>query len=99
MKRSALIKVKEFTEKFSGKPWGCFETTGISKDGVIEFSMSYNKALVNNLRSYGLEGTTDEELVQTFFLVTRMAPTSWEDEAVNPEATPNLTNEANKFVA
>jgi hypothetical protein len=101
MKRSFLIIAKELSEKFSNKPWGCFETSGVTKEGIIEFSISYNKALVENLRNYGLEGTTDEELVQTFFLMSRMVPKSWEEdeEAINPQATPHLTNEANRFVA
>ena len=102
MKRSILISIKEFLSTLSRKPWACFETSGINKDGLIEFSISYNKAFVNHLRSYGLEATTDEELVQTFFVITRMTPASWEDndsdEAINPSATPNLTSEANRLV-
>jgi len=101
MKRSILITIKEILSRWSNKPWACFESSGINKDGLVEFSISYNKAFVKHLRSYGLEATTDEELVQTFFVITRMTPASWEDEetdSINPSATPNLTNEANKFV-
>lgn len=101
MKRSILITIKEFLAKRSNKPWACFETSGINKDGLVEFSINYNRAFVNHLKAYGLEATTDEELVQTFFVITRMTPASWEDEesdSVNPTATPNLTNEANRFI-
>lgn len=100
MKRSWLISLKELLAWNSKKPWACFETTGPTKDGRVEFSISANKAFVQNLKDLGMGATTDEETVQMFFVQTRMVPEELveDDEVVNPQATPNLTNEANKFV-
>jgi len=100
MKRSILIALKEKMMAFSKKPWGCFESTGPVDDGRVQFSISCNKAFVDNLKNKGFQGTTDEETVQLFFLSARIAPENMLNinETINPSATPNLTNEANTFV-
>jgi len=99
MKRSWLIALKEAMSWNRKQPWACFETTGPSKDGRVEFSISANKAFIENLKALGMGGTTDEETVQMFFVQTRMIPEDlMGDDTVSPEATPNLTHEANKFV-
>jgi len=97
MKRSRLISLKEKMSQGSPEPWACFETTGVDDNGRIEFAMSWNKAFVQNLKKQGYTATTDEELVQLFFISTRMLPEEMlEDEnTVNPEATPRLSSEAN----
>lgn len=83
----------------SKKPWACFETSGPTEDGHVGFSISFNTAFVDNLRAHGFEGMNDEEIVQMFFLSVRMVPEEFAlDDAINPAATPNLTNEANRFV-
>ena len=98
MKRSKLIAAAERLKKNSKEPWACFETSGPDKDGRVGFSVSYNQAFIDNLTQLGLSGMTDEETVQLFFLQMRMVPEGVDQEAVNPTATPNLTNEANRFV-
>lgn len=102
MKRSLLISLKEKLVSKSTTPWGCFETSGPTADGRIEFSISCNDAFIRNLHRYGYAGMTDEETVQHFFLASRIIPESalgGESENVNPSGgTPNLTDEANKFV-
>lgn len=99
MKRSIFLAFKEKLSNFSKKPWGCFETTGPTADGKIEFSISCNKAFLDNLKNSGFQGITDEETVQNFFLFARMAPEGLLNEnSVNPESHPNLTNEANRFI-
>lgn len=97
MKRSFLSNIKEKLMQRSKKPWASFETPGPSEDGRVEFSISWNKAFVDSLKKQGYEGTTDEEIVQLFFISVRMLPESMMDEndTVNPEATPRLTSEAN----
>lgn len=96
MKRSWLIKIEEFFKRKSKKPWACFETDGPDSHGKVSFSISYNSAFVKNLEALGWEGTTPEETVQMFFLQIRMIPDEFvSDDAINPEATPNLTNESN----
>ena len=98
MKRSFLVSLKERLAKGSKKPWACFETTGPDADGRVAFSISANKAFIQNLQNLGLGGINDEETVQMFFLQLRMIPDDMAtDDAVNPDATPNLTNEANQF--
>ena len=100
MKRSWLINFKEFLARRSKKPWACFETTGPNADGRVAFSISFNTAFARNLQNLGMGGTNDEETVQLFFMQLRMIPEDLVDQEdiVNPEDTPNLSNEANKFV-
>ncbi len=104
MKRSTLIWLKEKLSSRSKKPWACFETTGVSEDGRVEFSIAWNAAFIENLKQRGFSAATEEEMVQMFFLSARMLPEDLAKEieeagdAVNPEATPNLTNDANRFV-
>jgi hypothetical protein len=95
MKRSLLTRLQELLKKKSKKPWASFETSGPSKDGRLEFTMSWNDAFIDVLKRAGYEGETEEEMVQLFYLSTQMIPESLMDDAVNPSATPNLTNEAN----
>ena len=97
MKRSFLLKLQEFFKSFSSKPWASLETTGPDNMGRVEFSLSWNKVFVENLRNNGYAGMTEEETVQMFFLATQMIPESMlsDLDTVNPSATPNLTNEAN----
>lgn len=98
MKRSLLIRFKEFLSRRSKSPWACFETTGPDSEGKVAFSINYNNAFVENLRKLGMGATNDEETVQLFFLQMRMLPDELvDDETINPESTPNLTNEANQF--
>lgn len=101
MKRSLLVAIKERFAKKSKKPWACFETAGPDTTGRLAFSISWNEAFVKNLQELGMAGQTDEETIQLFFLQMRMIPESMDtdtDTVVNPEATPNLTSDANKFV-
>jgi hypothetical protein len=97
MKRKFLIALQEKLVANSKDPWACFETTGPDPEGRLQFSISWNKAFISNLHAQGYQSMTDEETVQMFFLSTHMLPESMLDDAdtVNPEATPNLTNEAN----
>lgn len=99
MKRKLLISLQEKISTASKKPWACFETTGPNEEGRLPFTVSYNKAFVNNLKAQGYEGMTDEEIVQMFFISTRMLPESMvnEEDTVNPEEMPNLSREANSF--
>lgn len=98
MKRSWLIAIKEFFSKFSSKPWACFETTGPDENGHVHFAISANQAFIKNLQMGGLAGQDDDETLQLFFLQLRMAAADIEDtEFVNPEATPNLSDDNNIF--
>lgn len=100
MKRSWLISFREWLASFSSKPWACFETTGPNEQGEVHFSISANKAFLENQQRLGMAGQTDEETLQLFFLQIGLAARgSLEEEtdAVNPEATPHLSDEANVF--
>lgn len=101
MKRSLLVALKEKLSYRSKKPWACFETSGPDESGRLGFSISWNAAFTENLQKLGMAGQTDEETIQMFFLQMRMLPEKMldeVDEVVNPEATPNLTSEANQFI-
>ncbi len=101
MKRSKLLQAKEKLARYSKKPWAAFETTGPDETGKLGFAIYWNEAFTANLQKLGMAGQTDEETIQLFFLQMRMIPESLiekEDEVINPEATPNLTSEANQFV-
>jgi hypothetical protein len=96
---SILMKAREWVAKKSNKPWAVFETAGPDRSGRMEFNIRWNKAFVDNLLRHGFTGDTDEELVQTFFLSTRVLPENLITEnVVNPEATPRLSSEANNLV-
>ena len=100
MKRSWLVWLRERLSRRSKQPWACFETTGPDPTGKLAFSISWNKAFVDNLQRLGMSGVSDEETIQMFFLQLRMLPDSMaerNEDVVNPEATPNLTSEANQF--
>ncbi len=96
MKRKFLIALQEKLVAKSKKPWACFETGGPDAEGRMEFSISWNQAFIDNLNKQGIQGMTDEETVQTFFIATQMIPESMmDDDAVNPAEMPGLTSEAN----
>jgi hypothetical protein len=97
MKRKFLISLTEKLSANAKEPWACFETTGVGEDGRVEFSISCNKAFIANLHKNGFQGINDEETAQMFFLSARMLPEELmhQGDTINPEATPNLTNEAN----
>jgi|SRR5271163_1402606 len=102
MKQSWLVSLKEKIAAYSNKPWAVFETSGPDVTGKLGFAIAWNPAFVENLQKLGMAGQSDEETIQLFFLQLRMIPESMDPDAtvetVNPEATPNLTDEANKFV-
>jgi hypothetical protein len=97
MKRTFLISLQEKFARMSKKPWANFETTGPDQEGRVGFSISWNKAFINNLHAMGMQGINDEETVQMFFLSARMVPEEMvkDVETVNPAEMPGLTNEAN----
>lgn len=100
MKESLLVSLNEKLVSRSSKPWACFETEGVTDDG-LGIAMHWNKAFLKKLHSQGIQGNDDRETMQLFFLfmASRIAEaTSNDGDAVNPEATPNLSNEANRFV-
>lgn len=98
MKRSFLIRIKEFFSKKSSTPWACFETNGPTNDGIMEFSLSWNDAFIKQIKALGYTGGNDEELVQLFFLATRAYPENIAiGDTVNPGQMPNLSSEANSL--
>lgn len=99
MKRKPLIALQEKLLAKSKVPWACFETGGPDENGRIEFSISWNKTFIATLHKAGFQGMSDEETVQMFFLSARILPEELaeQQDTINPTATPNLTNEANKF--
>ena len=99
MKRSWLVSIKEWVSNWSNKPWACFETTGPDHEGHVHFSISANRAFIENLQRVGLAGRDDAETLQLFFLQVRMAAPADPDEfeVVNPEEMPNLSSDTSIF--
>jgi hypothetical protein len=100
MKRSWLIRLKEKLVSRSSKPWACFETSGPSAEGRIEFSISWNTQFIKQLRAAGFEADTEEAMVQMFFVSARLIPEQSmlpdiDEDVVNPEEMPRLTSDAN----
>ena len=106
MKASLLIRIKSFFARFSSKPWSCFESPGATPDGILSFSISWNDAFVDKLKYQNYPGDTDEEIVQFFYLSTRVLPENLlptgkdeiTDDVVNPAAMPNLSKDTS-FIA
>jgi hypothetical protein len=100
MKKSTLINMKELLESRSKKPWACFETEGITENG-LGVAMHWNEAFVKHLHTLGIQGANDHETLQLFFMYmsSRIADGLIGEDTINPEAMPNLTSEANKFVS
>lgn len=100
MKRNIILSIQDFLRKRSKRPWACFETDGFSKEG-LGIRMYWNKAFIKGLHEHGIQATSDQETVQMMFLYISSQVTGFTvggAEIVNPEATPQLTNEANTFI-
>lgn len=101
MESSNLVKLMELMKSKSKKPWACFETDGFSEDG-LGVAMRWNPAFIEHLHAVGIQGATDQETVQLFFLfmASRISDgVGGEEDVVNPSGgTPSLTSEANRFV-
>ena len=97
MKQSFWVKVQEWFARRSKTPWAAFETNGPT-NGILEFSISWNDAFVKMLKLQGFPGGNDEEVVQMFFLSTRVLPENLiTEDVVNPENMPRLTSEMNEL--
>lgn len=99
---SLLINLKEKLVSRSSKPWACFETSGLSEEG-LGISMHWNSSFIKHLHSQGISGSNDNETIQLFFLfmsgkIAESINAASDDGQINPDATPNLTSEANRFI-
>lgn len=99
MKKSTLLTIQDKLKSKSKQPWAAFETDGFSDDGV-GIGMFWNSAFISHLHANGVQGATDEETMQLFFLfmASRVAESVVGENTVSAENTPNLTNEANAFI-
>lgn len=99
MKSKPLIKLQEVLMKRSKEPWACFETNGLTDEG-LGIAMSWNPAFIQMLQEHGIHGVNDQETIQLFFLfmANRVADGIEGENTVNPAATPQLTSEANTLV-
>lgn len=98
MKNNFLMWLQEKLMSKSKQPWACFESSGISSEG-IGFSMRWNDAFIKSLHEQGVQGATEQETMQLFFLFlsSRITDNVAGDDMVNPAAMPTLSNEANEF--
>ena len=99
MKKSKLVALKEKLSMRSKAPWACFETSGFDEGG-LGISMHWNPAFIKHLHEHGIQGITEQETLQLFFLFTasRISDSFVGEDTVNPEEMPTLTSEANTLV-
>ena len=96
--------LREMYDKQRGledEPWAMFEIQGFNDDGQIKVHFNWNQPFIESIRQMGYNEETEEEMVQMFFFVTKMAPTGLAEQ-VNPEGHPSLqsnikTGDANDF--
>jgi hypothetical protein len=85
----------------SKEPWASFEITNVERDGRAKVAFSWNEAFINYIHKQGVQGMSDEESVQLFFMMARMSPEEQAilggDETVQSAAHPNLSQPANRF--
>jgi hypothetical protein len=96
--RAAYIDQRESQES----PWACFEVVGFEKDGRIKVEFNWNPAFIQKLNALGFQAESEEDTVQLFFYTSQMKPTSLgdsEDESVQSDSHPNLSNNSNRMVS
>ena len=71
------------------EPWAMFEIQGFNDDGQIKVHFNWNSSFIDSIRQMGYNEETEEEMVQMFFFVTKMAPTGLAEQ-VNPAGHPSL---------
>ncbi len=96
--RKLLLWLLDKTQQRSKEPFGAYFTTGIH-GGQAPIQFIWNKAFVDNLRTYGYDCETEEETVELFYIATLPTPQQYADadEAVNSEDHPRLSNDGNYF--
>jgi hypothetical protein len=89
----------EFLARRSKKPWARFIVDGIDKDGQVKFTMSWNKAFIKNINSYGFQAESEEISVQNFLFGSMMYPKELEEEVeeISSDYHPHLQSEFNKL--
>jgi hypothetical protein len=98
---SLLLALAELRHRFTKRPWACIETAGVNERGELMVSCRWNAAFTRSLRDLGLEGITEEELVQLFLvLLGRVTQDQLQggEDVVNPEATPLLSGEHGNII-
>lgn len=96
--RAVYIEQRESQES----PWACFEVVGFEKDGRIKVEFNWNQPFIQKLNTLGFQAESEEDTVQLFFYTSQMKPTSLgdsEDESVQSESHPNLSNNSNRMVS
>lgn len=93
-----IIKFAELIHSKSDKPWACFETEGITNQG-IGVKMFWNDAFIKHIGSMGIVAATEQEMLQLFFLfmAAQVSGVKPDDEMVQPDATPELSSPNNTF--
>lgn len=86
--------------RFSRKPWVRFTMYGIDDDNQVKVVSAFNKAFIKNVKSFGIYGASEDEIVSNFLLGTIIIPKQiWEEETnyVAPSQHPNLSSETNRL--
>lgn len=94
---SDLFKGSKFRSK---KPWAKLEIVDIEEDGQLKLKYSHNEAFIQYLKSIKWDEGPEDDMVQSYLLSLGVmaAIAEGNDNMINPDSHPELTNDANKFI-
>jgi len=96
--RKILLWLLDKSQRGSKVPFGGYFTTGIAADGQAPIQFVWNRAFIENIRAAGYSCETEEEMVELFYVAVRPTPQyDVEEEPVNSEEHPMLSNDGNYF--
>ena len=93
--RKMLIWLLDKTVAGSKEPFSMYYTTGV-QGTQCPISFMWNNAFIDNIKSYGISGEAEEEMVELFYVAMRPTYLPQEDEEeVLSEDHPNLSKDTN----
>lgn len=100
MVRGLFQKLYSAVSSRSKTPWAVLEIQDIEGSGRVKIGFDYNKAFIERVKKMGFHAETEEETVQLFFMASALRPITLGggDEAVQPEAHPQLSVNQNTLV-
>ena len=99
MVKSFIQRWYSRTMRKQKEPWAVLEVQSFEKDGRLKIGFDYNQAFVDKVKELGYQAETDEDTVQLFFVASALRPTGLVgDEAVQPDAHPQLSSPQNVIV-
>jgi hypothetical protein len=100
MVRTFFQKLYSAVSNRSKTPWAVLEIQDIEDGGRVKIGFDFNQAFIEHVKKMGFQAETDEETVQLFFMASALRPITLAggDEAVQPDAHPQLSSNQNTIV-